>query len=58
MSFVISQDPNIKFDESNVVPDWPLYSESGIEMIFNKTEDNSVDIDTRLTDSDLMSRCR
>jgi hypothetical protein len=58
MSFVISQDPNVKFDDTNIVPDWPLYREGSIEMFFNRTEDGLPDIDVRTTDFDLMSRCR
>jgi hypothetical protein len=58
MSFVISQDPNVKFDDSNIVPEWPLYSDSGIEMVFNKTADNSTDIAARASDASLLERCR
>jgi hypothetical protein len=58
MSFVISQDPNVKFDDTNIVPYWPLYKEGSIEMFFNSTEDGLPDINIRATDSDLVDRCK
>lgn len=58
MSFVVSLDPNAKIDESNIVPDWPLYSQGSQQMVFNRTESEDPDIKTRVIDEKLVDRCR
>lgn len=58
MNFVISLDPNVKFDETNIVPDWPEYSQGGMEMVFGQTDGGEPDIQARATNSSLSERCR
>ncbi|KAF5360984.1 hypothetical protein D9756_005141 [Leucocoprinus leucothites] len=58
LNFVISQDPNVKWDPSNTLPHWPRWTEGGrAEMLFNKTEaDEPVFKVTPTTDS-FLKRC-
>ncbi|KAG7095864.1 hypothetical protein E1B28_006556 [Marasmius oreades] len=56
LSFVISLDPNVKFDSSNITPHWKLYNEGETEMVFNRTGD-APDVHTVTTDCEFRKRC-
>jgi hypothetical protein len=58
MNVVVSSDPNVKVDPSNVVPEWPVYSSGNLEMVFNKTELDEPDIHTKPADEAQLERCR
>ncbi|ESK88263.1 cephalosporin esterase, partial [Moniliophthora roreri MCA 2997] len=57
LSFVISLDPNVKVDPTNITPQWSLYSDGNTEMKFNKTADNQPNVTTITTDDNLLERC-
>ncbi|KAF9260763.1 alpha/beta-hydrolase [Marasmius fiardii PR-910] len=56
MSFVISLDPNVKVDSSNITPRWRMYNNGRTEMVFNRTG-NAPDVHPTTTDSALLARC-
>ncbi|KAF5359758.1 hypothetical protein D9756_003025 [Leucocoprinus leucothites] len=58
LNFVISLDPNHKWDPSNTVPRWDRWTEQGKnEMLFNKTDANIPVFRSIATSKDLLSRC-
>ncbi|KXN89295.1 Carboxylesterase 4A [Leucoagaricus sp. SymC.cos] len=62
MNFVLSLDPNVKWDSGNTTPDWPRWSEDGRdEMVFNRTsgvvgKEEPV-IDVRRSEEGVLRRC-
>ncbi|KAL0065729.1 hypothetical protein AAF712_007212 [Marasmius tenuissimus] len=56
LSFVISLDPNAKFDSSNITPEWRMFSDGQSEMVFNRTGDEA-DVHSAVADKDLLERC-
>jgi hypothetical protein len=58
MSFAISLNPNEKIDPTNIVPDWPLFSNGSSQMVFNRTEAGEPDIQLTPVDEALLERCR
>ncbi|THV05590.1 alpha/beta-hydrolase [Dendrothele bispora CBS 962.96] len=58
ISFVISLDPNAKFDSTNVTPQWRKFREGQEKMVFNRTENEKVDIRLMSDDRGLVERCR
>jgi hypothetical protein len=58
VNVVVSSDPNIKVDPTNIVPEWPVYSSGSLEMVFNKTELDEPDIHTRPADEAKLARCQ
>ncbi|KAJ8083146.1 hypothetical protein PM082_009015 [Marasmius tenuissimus] len=56
LSFVISLDPNAKFDSSNITPEWRMFSDGQSEMVFNRTGDEA-DVHSAVADQDLLERC-
>ncbi|KAF5360641.1 hypothetical protein D9756_005137 [Leucocoprinus leucothites] len=58
MNFVLAQDPNVKWDSSNTMPEWSRWTEEGrAEMVFNKTEGDKPVFHTVETTADLLRRC-
>lgn len=58
LDFVLSGDPNVKFDAENITPAWPLWKEGHMQMVFNRTEDGKIDIRAQRTSPVLEERCR
>ncbi|KAJ3568624.1 hypothetical protein NP233_g5591 [Leucocoprinus birnbaumii] len=59
LNFVISQDPNVKWDKSNTLPQWPRWTEQGrAEMVFNKTDSNQPVFKVTPTPDDVYARCQ
>ncbi|KAJ8083145.1 hypothetical protein PM082_009014 [Marasmius tenuissimus] len=56
LSFVISLNPNAKFDPSNITPRWNHFSELRSEVVFNRTGD-AADVHVATVDSNLLKRC-
>ncbi|KAK1221633.1 hypothetical protein PQX77_015548 [Marasmius sp. AFHP31] len=56
LSFVISLDPNAKFDSSNITPPWSLFSKGQTQVVFNRTGD-APDIRVAKVDPKLLKRC-
>ncbi|KAJ3568627.1 hypothetical protein NP233_g5589 [Leucocoprinus birnbaumii] len=58
MNFVLAMDPNVKWDPSNSLPEWPTWTEGKrAEMLFNRTV-SDVPVFRRVeTDEDLLRRC-
>src|SRR5271154_1085474 len=50
LSFVISLDPNVKWNSSNITPTWGLWMDV-TEMLFNVTEAGTPDIHSVTTSS-------
>lgn len=58
LNFAISLDPNVKWDPSNTLPQWPRWTEAGhAEMVFNKTEAGQPVFHVVPTDQGLLNRC-
>ncbi|KAJ8496644.1 hypothetical protein ONZ45_g12373 [Pleurotus djamor] len=57
ISFIRKQDPNFKFDPTNITPRWPRYRVSEGGVVFNRTEDAQPDIRFRKVDSAFLERC-
>ncbi|KXN89294.1 Fatty acyl-CoA hydrolase precursor, medium chain [Leucoagaricus sp. SymC.cos] len=62
MNFVLSLDPNVKWDSANTTPDWPKWSEDRREeMVFNRTSGvvgkEEPMIDVRGSEEGVLSRC-
>ncbi|KAF5358812.1 hypothetical protein D9758_008541 [Tetrapyrgos nigripes] len=58
MDFVISLDPNVKVDPTNITPRWSKFNVGNTEMVFNRTEDSTAAvIHTTTTDPKLLERC-
>lgn len=58
ISFAISLDPNVRVNGStSILPQWPLYSDGGLEMIFGRDGDSPA-IATKKSDSELLERCK
>jgi hypothetical protein len=57
MNFVISLDPNTKFDLTDPTPAWDHWSSNHTEMLFNKTTAGEPDIRAVSTDPGLLERC-
>ncbi|KAF5360983.1 hypothetical protein D9756_005140 [Leucocoprinus leucothites] len=58
MNFVLAMDPNIKWDSSNTLPQWPRWTEDGrAETVFNKTEADVPVFRSVQADAGLLSRC-
>ena len=58
MNFVLAQDPNVKWDSTNTVPNWPRWTEEGrTEMLFNRTGAYKPVFHTVNTKGDLLRRC-
>ena len=57
MDFVISLDPNVKVDRTNITPRWNKFNVGNTEMVFNRTG-NAADIHTISTDPKLLERCK
>lgn len=64
LSFVISQDPNVKLSQGDIKPPWSKFGYgggerlAGREMMFNRTEAGELDITEVATDGGLAERCR
>jgi len=60
LAFVISLDPNVKFDPTNITPRWNKYSvgTTRTEMLFNETENGLPLVQPTTTDPALLNRCR
>ncbi|KAF7375448.1 COesterase domain-containing protein [Mycena sanguinolenta] len=56
-SFIINQDPNIKFDPSTITPHWNTFDILHTEMLFNKTADNEPVVHAITTSNALLKRC-
>ncbi|PFH46775.1 hypothetical protein AMATHDRAFT_50801 [Amanita thiersii Skay4041] len=56
INFVISLDPNVKIEPTNITPQWSPWN-SGNEMLFNRTEDAMPDIRQIRTSRALLKRC-
>ncbi|KXN88643.1 Acetylcholinesterase [Leucoagaricus sp. SymC.cos] len=58
MNFVMTMDPNKKWDSGNTVPHWDRWSKNGrLEMVFNRTEAGEPVIRSTRTNGDLLERC-
>ncbi|KAF5347259.1 hypothetical protein D9756_009943 [Leucocoprinus leucothites] len=58
LKFVVSLDPNVKWNTSNTLPHWPQWTENGhAEMVFNKTEANQPSFQVVPTEKGLIHRC-
>ncbi|KAL0579413.1 hypothetical protein V5O48_002584 [Marasmius crinis-equi] len=57
LSFVISQDPNVKVEPSSILPQWKKFSDGQSEMVFNITN-NAPDIHSAAVDQALLNRCK
>ncbi|KAF5348564.1 hypothetical protein D9756_009623 [Leucocoprinus leucothites] len=58
LNFVISLDPNVKWDSSNTLPQWPKWTTAGrSEMVFNKTEANQPSFQVVPTTDAFLQRC-
>lgn len=57
MNIVKFEDVNTKFDPTNITPLWDKWTPHHTEMLFNKTEANTVDLRAVQTDSGLLARC-
>ncbi|KAJ3562066.1 hypothetical protein NP233_g9805 [Leucocoprinus birnbaumii] len=58
MNFVLSLDPNVKWDPSNTVPQWNKWMPNApTEMLFNKTDADVPVFRSFTTSKDLLSRC-
>ncbi|KAL0578550.1 hypothetical protein V5O48_003451 [Marasmius crinis-equi] len=57
LAFVISLDPNAKFDPSDITPEWSEFSDGQSEMLFNKTSANAPDVREITADQALLERC-
>jgi len=58
LNFVITMDPNIKWDLSNTLPQWPQWiEEDPVEMLFNRTEMGVPIFELKKTSERLQNRC-
>ena len=58
LNFVITMDPNIKWDLSNTLPQWPQWMEEDpVEMLFNRTEMGVPIFELKKTSERLQNRC-
>lgn len=58
LNFVITMDPNIKWDPSNTLPQWPQWTEENpVEMLFNRTEMGVPIFKLKKTSEHLQNRC-
>ncbi|KAF5360642.1 hypothetical protein D9756_005136 [Leucocoprinus leucothites] len=58
MNFVISLNPNTKWDSSNTLPNWPTWTSDGrAEMVFNKTESNQPSFQVVPSTDAFLQRC-
>jgi hypothetical protein len=57
MNFIISKNPNTKFDATNPTPTWKNWSSDHTEMLFNQTTAGEPDIRAVSTDPGLLKRC-
>ncbi|KAL1742075.1 Alpha/Beta hydrolase protein [Schizophyllum fasciatum] len=56
-NFVLAKDPNVKLAE-DITPAWPTWTDDEpVEVVFNKTEDGSPDVQVKRTDGRLLKRC-
>jgi hypothetical protein len=58
LNFVISLDPNTKFDPTDPMPTWNYWSPDHTEMLFNETATGEPDIRMVSTDLGLLERCK
>ncbi|TFL07455.1 Alpha/Beta hydrolase protein [Pterulicium gracile] len=58
LSFVISEDPNLKVNARSVTPSWPNFGGVQSEMLFNRTQDGLPDIKLVESDGERLERCR
>ena len=58
-NFVLTLDPTMKWDPSDITPAWELWNDGGgnIEMLFNVTEGGAPDIRSVRTSDALLERC-
>ena len=55
LNLVITMDPDIKWDLSNILPQWPQWiEEDPVEMLFNRTE---MGLELKKTSEGLQNRC-
>jgi len=57
LNFVMTLDPNMKWNSSNITPFWGLWTAGDTEMLFNVTEAGAPDIHSVTTSSALLKRC-
>jgi carboxylesterase type B len=57
MNFILSLDPNTKFDPTDPTPAWNHWSADRTEMLFNQTAAGEPDIRAVSTDPGLVERC-
>jgi len=58
LNFVITMDPNIKWDPSNTLPQWPEWTEKKTaEMLFNRTEAGVPIFKLSKTSERMLNRC-
>ena len=57
LKFARFLDPNTRINATDITPVWGSWSNSNIEMRFNKTDAGAPDVKTFTTDSGLLSRC-
>jgi hypothetical protein len=58
MNFIISKNPNTKFDATNPTPTWNSWSSDHTEMLFNQTTAGEPDIRAVSTGPGLLKRCK
>ncbi|KAF9468175.1 Alpha/Beta hydrolase protein [Collybia nuda] len=59
MNFVMALDPNVKYDPTNITPQWKSWDDEGnVEMLFNKTSDDLPVITPVRTSDELLDRCK
>ena len=57
LNFVLTLNPTMKWDPSDVTPTWDLWNDGNTEMLFNVTETGAPDIRSVRTSSALLERC-
>jgi hypothetical protein len=58
LNFISKHDPTSEIIQKSHLSSWPVYSVSGKEMVFNKTENDATHIYDTVTDGALLERCR
>ncbi|KAG6843942.1 hypothetical protein H0H87_011527, partial [Tephrocybe sp. NHM501043] len=57
LDFAMFLDPNHKSDPSNITPQWDVWADNSVEMLFNRTVSGESAIEPTKTSESLLQRC-